>query len=517
LNGGKKPEIKSQCPLGFRGLPTAVYAAELLSNGQVKLWRLSDWSQLGTYTISGFQANQQVTLGIRANGSTISVEVDGTTRISVTDGSFSSGEVGLWSYDPSSANQHVFDDFIVQNLGQGSVTRGKVVAAHKALAQPRMKTAARQGAMTKSAFTLTRQAGQVWTSYYYARAARVAMREVSDEGSEVYYILTDHLGSTSITVNDAGQRTAQVWYKPWGEVREVWGVLPTDRTFQGQIDPGWGLKHFGARWLDSSLGRFAQADSIIPGAGNPLAWDRYAGLGNNPVRYTDPSGHEVCDEEGNCYDNHTWRPAQGTRFSVEETWKKMIWTKYGIKMSKGDKDWDVGNYRLIYSSLNTINNALNGYLRNNILGAEFKLMNQDPAEGHYHGQTHLDGSGIDFYTLGNDPIRQMNIFHEVGHLLDNVPGLKDVFTLAVENEDNPSWVDEDKQINPNALKSEFITSDPNYNRVQARQTFNNFGPSEQWADAFANYVAGNINMDTGAGRDMYTFITGELTPYIGIP
>jgi hypothetical protein len=159
-------------------LPNAGYAAELLSNGQVKLWRLSDWAQLGsTYTISGFQANQVVTLGIRANSTTISVEVDGVTRISVTDGSFSSGEVGLWSYDPSSANQHVFDDFLVQNLGQGSIPGGKVVAAQKALAQPRTKTAPHAEVMPKSAFTLTRQAGQVWKSYYYAGAARIAMRE----------------------------------------------------------------------------------------------------------------------------------------------------------------------------------------------------------------------------------------------------------------------------------------------------------------------------------------------------
>ena len=39
------------------------------------------------------------------------------------------------------------------------------------------------------------------------------------------------------------------------------------------------------------MGRFAQADSIIPGAGNSSAWDRYAYTLNNPLRYTDPSGH----------------------------------------------------------------------------------------------------------------------------------------------------------------------------------------------------------------------------------
>jgi len=32
----------------------------------------------------------------------------------------------------------------------------------------------------------------------------------------------------------------------------------------------------------------------VPGAGNPLAWDRYAYTLNNPVRYIDPSGHRPC-------------------------------------------------------------------------------------------------------------------------------------------------------------------------------------------------------------------------------
>jgi len=45
------------------------------------------------------------------------------------------------------------------------------------------------------------------------------------------------------------------------------------------------------RWYDPALGHFAQADTIIPGAGNSSAWDRYAYTLNNPLRYTDPSGH----------------------------------------------------------------------------------------------------------------------------------------------------------------------------------------------------------------------------------
>jgi hypothetical protein len=38
--------------------------------------------------------------------------------------------------------------------------------------------------------------------------------------------------------------------------------------------------------------RFAQADSIIPAAGNSAAWDRYVYGLNNPLFYTDPDGHK---------------------------------------------------------------------------------------------------------------------------------------------------------------------------------------------------------------------------------
>jgi hypothetical protein len=39
------------------------------------------------------------------------------------------------------------------------------------------------------------------------------------------------------------------------------------------------------------LGRFAQADSIIPLQQGVQAWDRYAYVNNSPVNYVDPTGH----------------------------------------------------------------------------------------------------------------------------------------------------------------------------------------------------------------------------------
>jgi len=51
------------------------------------------------------------------------------------------------------------------------------------------------------------------------------------------------------------------------------------------------LYWYRSRWFDGELAHFIQADSLIPDPGDPLAWDRYAYGLNNPLNYTDPSGH----------------------------------------------------------------------------------------------------------------------------------------------------------------------------------------------------------------------------------
>lgn len=43
--------------------------------------------------------------------------------------------------------------------------------------------------------------------------------------------------------------------------------------------------------MDPVVGRFTQADTLIPDPGNPLSLDRYAYVYNNPVKYIDPTGH----------------------------------------------------------------------------------------------------------------------------------------------------------------------------------------------------------------------------------
>jgi RHS repeat-associated protein len=78
-------------------------------------------------------------------------------------------------------------------------------------------------------------------------------------------------------------------------VRYASGNTPTKYTFTGQYSyaSDFGLMFYNARWLDPSLGRFTSADTITPRETQGL--DRYGYGNNNPIRYTDPSGHKVDD------------------------------------------------------------------------------------------------------------------------------------------------------------------------------------------------------------------------------
>ncbi len=126
------------------------------------------------------------------------------------------------------------------------------------------------------------------TKYYHHGGARVAMRA----GGVVYYLHADHLGSTSLTTDAGGNRIAEMRYLPYGGTRYEWGHIPTDRRYTGQRwEPSLGLYDYRARYYHPGVGRFISADTIVPEPGNPQDLNRYAYVRNNPLKYTDPSGH----------------------------------------------------------------------------------------------------------------------------------------------------------------------------------------------------------------------------------
>ena len=128
-------------------------------------------------------------------------------------------------------------------------------------------------------------------------------REAMRLDGVLYFILTDHLGSTSVVTDDGGNNPFYLGYDAWGATRYTHGTILTDKLYTGQrLSGDLGLYDYKARWYDPIVGRFLMEDPIIPSQGVQKL-DRYAGMMNNPIFFVDPSGNEVCDEDGNCYDH----------------------------------------------------------------------------------------------------------------------------------------------------------------------------------------------------------------------
>jgi RHS repeat-associated protein len=337
--------------------------------------------------------------------------------------------------------------------------------------------------------------GSTITKYYYAGAQRIAMRT----NGTLKYLLGDHLGSTSLVTDANGQNPIETRYKAWGEVRYANGPTPTDYTYTGQFShmDDFGLMFYNARWYDPVLGRFAQADTMIPQAQGVQAWDRYAYANNNPVRYTDPTGHKVTfDADENCKQSQRL-----SRFTGVAFWKALIKDEFGIKMKDDKLKWSLANVQTAYRALNMINDKLNGYLKKLVGGTTFTMTD---GGNQYYGIT--NSTGVTFHAASsNTRIPLINFLHETGHLIDAVPATKDVFSGSLPT--NPTWI-KDGYVNSDLLLSKF--AEP----VQAKPMNEPYDTDEYWADAFANYVSGNINLKSPEGMDMATDVANALNPYI---
>src|SRR5262245_38819210 len=133
--------------------------------------------------------------------------------------------------------------------------------------------------------------GSTVTKYYYAGSQRVAMRT----NGSLHYLLSDHLGSTSLTTDASGAVVSELRYKAWGEVRYDSGTQQTQYQYTGQYSYAndFGLMFYNARWYDPYLNHLTPPASIVPNPYTPQDWNRYAYARYNPLRYIDPSGHSV--------------------------------------------------------------------------------------------------------------------------------------------------------------------------------------------------------------------------------
>ncbi len=128
--------------------------------------------------------------------------------------------------------------------------------------------------------------GEKETVYYYSGSNLVGEKNSSGEMS---FYHPNHLGSTHIVTNAEGELVEETEYKPFGGV--VSGGS-SRYTFTGQESDGeTGLMYYGARYYSPVLKHFTQPDTILPNVYDPQQLNRYSYARNNPVKYSDPSGH----------------------------------------------------------------------------------------------------------------------------------------------------------------------------------------------------------------------------------
>ena len=147
--------------------------------------------------------------------------------------------------------------------------------------------------------------GTACAKLIYAGAQRVAMVQVGS-GSTSYFH-ADHLGSTSVLTNASGTAEEHNSYEPYGDLHTHTGTSDEVYKYTGQErDASTDLYFYQARYYAQGLGRFVSPDSIVQNPLDPQAFNRYAYARNNPVRYTDPTGHWWNDWPGDNWPGDNW-------------------------------------------------------------------------------------------------------------------------------------------------------------------------------------------------------------------
>ena len=134
-------------------------------------------------------------------------------------------------------------------------------------------------------------------------AGPIAVVSSSNGAAAPHYLISDHLDSTDLIVDDSG--VTKLAYDPFGAriqpaPPEVYASEPVSRIdigFTGQRhddETSLGLINFNGRVYDPTEMRFVSADPILSGSGSQ-ALSRYSYVRNNPVSRIDPTGFQEAD------------------------------------------------------------------------------------------------------------------------------------------------------------------------------------------------------------------------------
>ncbi len=105
-------------------------------------------------------------------------------------------------------------------------------------------------------------------------------------------LMHDHLSSTKAVISESGEVSTYPSYYPYGSSIAQTPVDMTDKQYTGQkkVSDDSSVYNYNARYYNPTTAIFIQPDSVRgPG--------RYTYVSGNPVQATDPSGHDLCQQD----------------------------------------------------------------------------------------------------------------------------------------------------------------------------------------------------------------------------
>lgn len=102
---------------------------------------------------------------------------------------------------------------------------------------------------------------------------------------------------TALVNAATGTIAASYYYDAFGVVLESTGTVNNSILYSGyQYDKETGLYYLNARMYDPSIARFLQEDTYAGDRTDPLSLNLYTYCHNEPLMYSDPTGHRAVTE-----------------------------------------------------------------------------------------------------------------------------------------------------------------------------------------------------------------------------